>query len=493
MRPLRFLAAAAMLAIPTAATAAPATKDLGFNVHQSTDVGMNATRDTGAKWVRVDFNWLDAEPTAAGQYDWSRFDAIVNAAQARSLNVLAVLAYTPTWASQANKKGDGSTNDVPKPGTYAPFVTAVVNRYKGKISNYEIWNEPNLGDFFEGTPQQYIDLILNPGADAVHAACPTCKVLAPGLATVGNEYATWLDAVLTQSAAKIDIVSGHVYASFPEPGGGAGLTSDSFFNKLEAHRIVKLGSATVYEGPLSFKEVMDKHSVTKPFWLTETGREATSGNAAEEEAQRVYYRRVLEVMQNRPWWTGTIFYEGFDEPPAPYKWGVVVHDESQPTKYRTKSAFGFLKKVTSSQPIYGGTKTDCDDGLDNDLDGTIDFPDDKTCASASSPSEGTAAPPDGGTVGSSSGASGSSGASSSGASGGSSGASGGSSGSSGASSGSSGDGTSGGDGAAPGDDGGGGCSAASASSSWPASTLVGIAAAFLGLSLARRRRSRASR
>ncbi len=122
VRPLRFLAAAAMLAIPTAATAAPATKDLGFNVHQSTDVGMNATRDTGAKWVRVDFNWLDAEPTAAGQYDWSRFDAIVNAAQARSLNVPAVLAYTPTLGSQGNKKGAGRTKRVPQPGTVTPFL-----------------------------------------------------------------------------------------------------------------------------------------------------------------------------------------------------------------------------------------------------------------------------------------------------------------------------------------------------------------------------------
>lgn len=306
----------ALLLASAPATSYAAAKELGCNVHQSTDVGMDATKDAGLGWVRVDFNWLDAEPTTQGTYDWSRFDAIVIAADARGLKVLAVTGYTPACASQANVKGDGSTNDVPKAGTYAPFVTAAVNRYEAKVTTWKIWNEPNLEQFFEGTIQEYIDRILVPGADAVHAACPACKVMGPGLATVGTAYAAWLDAVLTQAGAKLDIVSGHIYSSFSEPGGGAGTTSDSFLNKLESHRVVKIGSATVYEGPLSFKEVMDKHGVTKPFWLTETGKEATIGNAAEEEAQRLYIRRVLDVMVNRPWWTTTIFYEAFDEPPA---------------------------------------------------------------------------------------------------------------------------------------------------------------------------------
>ena len=383
-----------------AAPASAATKELGFNVHQSATVGLDATKAAGLGWVRIDLNWLDAEPAQPGTYDWSRFDAQIDAATAKNLKVLAVLAYGPAWASEGDTKADGSTNDVPKAGTYASFVTAAVNRYKAKVTHYEIWNEPNLQQFFEGTPQQYIDRVFVPGADAVHAACPTCKVVGPGLATVGTEYAKWLDAVLTAAEPKLDVVSGHIYHSFPDGSGtGAGLTSDSFFNKLESHRVVQLGSVTVYEGPLSFKEVMDKHAVTKPFWLTETGKEATAGNATEEEAQRVFYRKVLEQMLLRPWWTNTIFYEGFDEPPAPYKWGAVVHDDKAPNGYVAKSVLGFLQKVTSSQPAFGGTKTDCDDGLDNDLDGQIDFPADGTCTSLASASEGVAPPPDSGVVG----------------------------------------------------------------------------------------------
>ncbi len=380
-------------ALGLAAPALGASKELGFNVHQSPSVGLDATRDAGAGWVRMDFNWLDAQPSAGGAYDWARFDALIDGAVARKLKVLAVVGYTPVWASQADAKGGGSQNDVPKAGTFAPFVTAVVNRYKNRVTHYEIWNEPNLEQFFEGTPTDYIERVLLPGADAVHAACPTCKVVGPGLASIGGAYGAWLDQVLAAAKSKIDIVSGHVYAGFPTPGGGAGVTSDSFFNKLEKHRVVQVGGVTVFEGSLSFKEVMDKHGVTAPFWLTETGKEATLGDAAQEEAQRVFYRQVLEVMLTRPWWSGTVFYEAFDEPPAPYTWGVVVHDPAAPGGYRAKRALGFLKKVTSAQPAYGGNKTDCDDGLDNDLDGKVDFPADPQCTAASGASEGAAPPP----------------------------------------------------------------------------------------------------
>src|SRR6185369_6900537 len=115
-----------------------------------------------------------------------------------------------------------STNDIPKPGTYAAFVTAAVNHLKDRVTAYELWNEPNLQQFFEGTPQDYISNVLIPGADALHAACPTCLVVAPALATVGTDYATWLDAVLAAAKDKIDVVSGHDYAHFPQDSPGSG-------------------------------------------------------------------------------------------------------------------------------------------------------------------------------------------------------------------------------------------------------------------------------
>jgi uncharacterized protein (TIGR03382 family) len=387
---LRFMPGAALVLAASSALAAP--KSLGLNVHQSTTVGLDATKDSLAAWVRIDVNWYDVEKSQ-GQFDWTVIDAVVDGAKAQGLSVLAVLAYTPAWASAGDNKGGGTLNDVPKPSTYAAFVTAAVNHLKNRVTHYELWNEPNLGPFFEGAPNDYIQQVLNPGSDALHVACAGCKVLGPALATVGNDYATWMDAVLAQSASKIDIVSGHVYAAFPQDVSTAGTTSDSFYNKLESHRVIQYGGVTIYEGQLSFKEVMDKHKIQKPFWLTETGKEATLGDGPAEQAQLKYVRHVLESMLVRPWWENTIFYEAFDEPPAPYHWGLVVHDPMQAKGYTPKPAFALLQKAIAQQPAFGGTGTDCSDGLDNDGDGKIDFPEDPDCKSASTTSEGPYMPP----------------------------------------------------------------------------------------------------
>ena len=388
----RTLLIAFLWAIP----AVGAPRPLGLNVHDSAGVGLDATRDaflgTGPKFVRIDVNWFDVEKSQ-GQYDWTVIDAVVDGAKQRGLQSLAVLAYTPAWASSGDTKGGGTLNDVPQAGTYGSFVTAAVNHLKNRVTYYEIWNEPNLGGFFEGTPSDYNARILIPGADALHAACNTCKVVAPGLASVGGAYDTWMDQVLAGALAKIDIVSGPVYSGFPQDGAGNGTTSDSFYNKLENHRVLKFGNTIVYEGPISFKEVMDKYKVQKPFWLTETGREANLGNQTEEQAQLAYYRHVLESMLVRPWWEATIFYESFDEPPAPYRWGVCVDNPMAMKGYDPKAVMGLLQKATSQQPVFGGNGTDCSDGLDNDNDGKIDFPADPDCKSASTMSEGVYMPP----------------------------------------------------------------------------------------------------
>jgi hypothetical protein len=374
-----------------------AVHELGLNDHLDSTVGPNITHDAGLRWVRIDLNWSLFQPADATP-DFTVADAVVNAAVAKNLKVLAVIGYTPPWASVGNGDGMGTDNDIPVAGKYELFVTAAVNHFKDRVTYYELWNEPNLGGFFEGTTQQYIDLILKPGADAVHGACPTCKVVSGGLSSLASSsYGDWLDKMLQQAKDKIDVVNGHIYASFTEDSSGAGTTSDSFLNRLESHRIVKLGSVVVYESPnLSFKEVMDKNGVTKPFWLTETGTEAALGDATALDAQKKFYRRVLEKAATRPWWTTTIFYEAFDVQVSPtYHFGI-AQDAGSGT-YTKKPVFDFLVQAVQGL-AFGGINPECGDALDNDGDGNIDFPADTNCLGPSAPSEGVAVVPDGGTV-----------------------------------------------------------------------------------------------
>jgi hypothetical protein len=385
---------ALLLGLLLFASHARAAHELGLNIHLSDTVGPNVTHDAGLKWVRIDLNWSIFQPADAAP-DFTVADAVVNAARAKGLNVLAILAYTPAWASASNSDPSTHDNDIPIAGKYEAFVTLAVNHFKDRVTYFELWNEPDLTQFFEGTPQQFVDLILKPGADAVHGACPTCKVVSPGLAALASvPYDTWLDTILSQAQDKIDIVNGHIYAGFVEDDPTVGTTSDSFLNKLEAHRLIQIAGITVFEGKLSFKEVMDKHGCTKPFWLTETGLEAALGDATALAQQKTFYRRVLEKTLTRPWWTATIFYESFDPQGSPmFHWGI-TQDAGAGT-YTKKPAFDFLALAAQGQ-AFGGVNPACSDGLDNDGDGLVDFPADPDCLGATGLSEGTPIVSDGG-------------------------------------------------------------------------------------------------
>ena len=84
----------------------------------------------------------------ASGYDWSRYDAIIDAASARGIKVMfTITGPVPRWAT-AHRSGHTY-----KPTTtqFERFVTAVGRRYGSRVSTWSIWNEPNHPDFL--TPQ----------------------------------------------------------------------------------------------------------------------------------------------------------------------------------------------------------------------------------------------------------------------------------------------------------------------------------------------------
>src|SRR5258707_15272401 len=94
---------------------------LGVNVHLPPNDTLDLVQHLGVDWVRIDFNWIQAEP-AQGMYDWAPFDAVIDAAHSRGLHVFASIGYGPAWASVSHDRAsDGPNNDVPDPVAYARF------------------------------------------------------------------------------------------------------------------------------------------------------------------------------------------------------------------------------------------------------------------------------------------------------------------------------------------------------------------------------------
>src|SRR5215217_6542877 len=95
----------------------------------------------GFKAVRLVVEWPLIEVTQ-GNFDWANTDSQVTEALKRGLHILAVVTYVPDWAAAATV---GYFHPHPSDATaYADFARMAAERYKGRISHWEIWNEPNV-------------------------------------------------------------------------------------------------------------------------------------------------------------------------------------------------------------------------------------------------------------------------------------------------------------------------------------------------------------
>jgi xylan 1,4-beta-xylosidase len=78
--------------------------------------------------------------------------------------------------------------------------------------SFEVWNEPNIGVFWSGTPEEYFRL-YDTSAGAVKSVHPALRVGGPSSAAAG--WVRQLLAHVGSSGAPLDFVSTHVYGNEP--------------------------------------------------------------------------------------------------------------------------------------------------------------------------------------------------------------------------------------------------------------------------------------
>lgn len=113
----------------------------------------------GAQVVRSSLFWHEVEPVEGGR-DWSRTDSVVEELRAAGIEPLLVVLGSPSWANGVPESTPKHYLHVPPRGPaldawlerYSDFLAAAVERYKGVVRRWEIWNEPNLGLFWRPRP-----------------------------------------------------------------------------------------------------------------------------------------------------------------------------------------------------------------------------------------------------------------------------------------------------------------------------------------------------
>ncbi len=172
----------------------------------------------GAKRARLQAGWAKCEPVPGGAYDWAWLDAIVDGCLAQGVRPWLQISYGhPGYPGGG---GIGLAQGIPASpealAANARWARALVERYRGRVTHYELWNEPDL--FGAITPEAYTDYFILL-AGQVRAADPAAKII--GLALCHQE--AYGDAFLARLAAAgrrdlLDEVTFHGYPHIPEQG-----------------------------------------------------------------------------------------------------------------------------------------------------------------------------------------------------------------------------------------------------------------------------------
>jgi hypothetical protein len=63
----------------------------------------------------------------------------------------------------------------------------IVSRYRGKISSWELWNEPDIENYWLGTPEQFAEMIEK-AVPEVRSADPNARIVLGGMARGGGPF-----------------------------------------------------------------------------------------------------------------------------------------------------------------------------------------------------------------------------------------------------------------------------------------------------------------
>ncbi len=271
--------------------------------------------EAGFVWLRQEFPWEDLETEGRGQFDWAKYDRIVELTAAHGLRLLVRLSNPPAWS-----RADAAAGDLAPPDDFQDFVNyavAVAERYRGRITHYQVWNEPNIypewgNSFVE--PARYTELLCRTYAALKRVDRDIVVVNAAIAPTVSLDgYYGFSDLIFLQEIYDkgggdcFDVLSAQGYGLFSGP-------TD---RRLRATS-VNAARHTYY------RDIMVRNGdAHKPIWLSEASWNATLdaelppeqidafsrfGNVTQEQAARympIFYERA---QREWPWVSGIMYW-----------------------------------------------------------------------------------------------------------------------------------------------------------------------------------------
>jgi hypothetical protein len=160
----------------------------------------------GVHWTRRTIRWTDVEPEE-GNWNFSGWDKYVDDAKAAGKKVLLTLGFDNRWLYKNNKEHrDLGARELPY---FLAYIEKVVDRYRGKVDAFEIWNEPN-GWFWYGSNRHFFEL-SRAAARRIRETDPEAVILAGSLFRVQERFVRGMFEA--GAMENTDAISIHPYAS----------------------------------------------------------------------------------------------------------------------------------------------------------------------------------------------------------------------------------------------------------------------------------------
>lgn len=285
-----------------------------------------AARRGGMTVIRDRLRWSDCERTP-GKYDWGRYMLNAELLSARGIGISGMFHDTPVWNRGGNEKLPADL------GAIYEFCKTLAVTFKGKMTDWEFWNEQDIGFAPEGAWDYAA--AMKAAYLGFKAGDPSLPVAFGGLAQAVPPYA---HAMLKNGLRDyFDIFNAHTYAPldrYPE-----------IFAKIEVFR--KLYGVS-----------------ERPLWFTESGCRA-EGSAQEESGIRgvkrhsprqelvvaEYLPKMMIGMQNLGADRDFFFVlPAYNENGGSKDWGLMRHDYTVKPGY---TAFSNLADMLGSAVLEG--------------------------------------------------------------------------------------------------------------------------------------------